>query len=96
MIRHIVMFRFHAETPQPERDAFRAMLDELPAKIAEIQSFETGADIVRSPRAFDLALISTYADLAALDRYAKHPDHLPVVERAREICQQVASVDYEC
>jgi hypothetical protein len=95
MIRHIVMFRFKADTPQPDRDAFRAMLDGLPAKIAEIQSFETGVDVIRSPRAFDLALIATYADLAALDRYAKHEDHLPVVARSKEICEQVASVDYE-
>lgn len=95
MIRHIVIFRFKAEATQSDREAFLEMLRALPAKISEIVEFEAGFDVVRSPRAFDLALVATYADLAALDRYAKHEHHLPVIERSKEICEQVASVDYE-
>jgi len=94
-IRHIVMFRFKAETPETEREAFLAMLRALPSQISEILEFEAGQDVVRAPRSFDLALVASYADLAALDRYAKHEAHLPVVERSRQICEQVASVDYE-
>ena len=95
MIRHIVIFRFKAEATQSDREAFLEMLRALPAKISEIVEFEAGVDVVRSPRAFDLALVASYADLAALDRYAKHEHHLPVIERSKEICEQVASVDYE-
>jgi quinol monooxygenase YgiN len=95
VIRHIVIFRFKAEATQSDREAFLEMLRALPAKISEIVEFEAGFDVVRSPRAFDLALVATYADLAALDRYAKHEHHLPVIERSKEICEQVASVDYE-
>jgi quinol monooxygenase YgiN len=95
LIRHIVIFRFKAEVPQSERQAFLEMLRALPAKISEIVDFEAGFDVVRSPRAFDLALVASYADLDALDRYAKHEHHLPVIARAKEICEQVASVDYE-
>ncbi|MDX2033291.1 MAG: Dabb family protein [Blastocatellia bacterium] len=95
MIRHLVLFRFKTETPQADRDGFLAMLRELPAKIADVQSFDAGFDVVRSPRSFDLALMATYADLEALDRYAKHEHHLPVVARSKEICEQVVSVDYE-
>lgn len=95
MIRHIVIFRFKADVPQSDRQAFLEMLRALPEKISEIVDFEAGFDIVRSPRAFDLALVASYADLEALDRYAKHEHHLPVIERAKEICEQVASVDYE-
>jgi quinol monooxygenase YgiN len=95
MIRHIVMFRFKAETSDADRAAFLEMLRALPSKIQEVQDFEAGFDVVRAPRSFDLALVASYADLAALDRYAKHEHHLPVVERAKEICEQVAAVDYE-
>ncbi len=95
MIRHIVIFRFKADTPQSDREAFLEMLRALPAKISEIVEFEAGFDVVRSPRAFDLALVASYADLDALDRYAKHEHHLPVIARSKEICEQVASVDYE-
>jgi quinol monooxygenase YgiN len=95
LIRHIVIFRFKAETPQSDREAFLETLRALPAKIPEIVEFEAGFDVVRSPRAFDLGLVASYTDLAALDRYAKHEHHLPVIERSKEICEQVASVDYE-
>jgi len=94
-IRHIVMFRFKPETTEDERAAFLAMLRELPVRIPEIIDFEAGRDVMRLPRSFDLALVASYADLAALDRYTKHEAHLPVIERSRQICEQVASVDYE-
>ncbi len=94
-IRHIVLFRFKPETSEAERESFAAMLRALPTQIPEILEFETGWDVVRAPRSFDLALVAAYADLAALDRYAKHEAHLPVVERSKQICEQVVSVDYE-
>ncbi|QQS49077.1 MAG: Dabb family protein [Acidobacteriota bacterium] len=95
MIRHIVLFKYHDETSQADRDAFLAMLRELPSKIEEILEFEAAHDLVQAARSFDTALVATYADLDALDRYAKHEHHQPVVNRAKEICRQVVSVDYE-
>ncbi|MBK9315788.1 MAG: Dabb family protein [Acidobacteria bacterium] len=95
MIRHIVLFKYKDETSQADRDAFLAMLRELPSKIEEIVDFEAGHDVVHAARSFDAALVASYADLDALDRYARHEDHLPVVNRAKEICHQVVAVDYE-
>jgi hypothetical protein len=95
MIRHLVMFRFKPETTQQQQSEFISMLEALPGKIEEILDFEVGRDVIRSARAFDVALVATYADLAALERYTVHPDHLPVVARAKEVCAQVGSVDYE-
>ncbi len=95
MIKHIVIFRFKAAVPDDDRQAFRAMLDALPSLIPQIVEFQTGFDLVRSPRAFDLGLVASYHNLDDLAIYAKHEHHLPVVERSKEICEQVASVDYE-
>ena len=95
MIRHLVFFKFKPETTEAERTALLALIQALPSKIAEVQALEVGFDIVHSPRSFDLALVSTFADLAALGVYAKHPDHQPVVELAKAICVQVAAVDFE-
>ncbi len=95
MIRHLVFFKFKAETSQADRDALLAMLHTLPGKISEIKSFDAGYDVVRSPRSFDAALDSTFENLEALGIYAKHPEHVPVVKRGLEICDQIASVDYE-
>lgn len=95
MIRHLVLFRFKPEVSEADRDEFLGMLRGLPGKISEIIEFEAGFDLVRAPRSFDLGLVAGYADLAALDRYAKHEHHLPIVARSKEICEQVVSVDYQ-
>jgi quinol monooxygenase YgiN len=95
VIKHIVFFRFKPEVTQAERDEFIAMLRALPERISEVLTLEVGVDVVHSPRSFDAALVSTFADLPALDTYAKHPEHQPVLARARDICAQVAAVDYE-
>jgi quinol monooxygenase YgiN len=94
MIRHIVLFKFKPDVPTTERHAFIAQLNQLPKLISEIKEFEVGEDITCAARSYDLALISVYADEQALERYAQHPDHLPVVEHSKKICESVVAVDY--
>ena len=95
MVRHIVMFKFKPEVAAADRAAFIDGLRTLPAKIPFIQLPEVGEDFVGSPRSFHAALSFGFADRAKLDEYAKHPLHLPVVARAKEICESMAAVDYE-
>lgn len=95
MIRHVVFFKFKPETTEPQRNELLSLIQALPEKIAEVISLEAGFDVIRSPRSFDLALVSTFADLEALGTYAKHPDHQPVINLAKEICEQIAAVDFE-
>jgi hypothetical protein len=95
VIKHIVLFRFKPGVAQPERQAFLDMLQALPAKISEVVDFSAGFNVVPSARAYDLALVASYADLAALERYAKHPEHLPVIARSAELCEQTAAADFE-
>ncbi|HZS44126.1 MAG TPA: Dabb family protein, partial [Blastocatellia bacterium] len=59
-----------------------------------IREFQVGYDIVRAARSYDMGLVSIFDDKAALDVYTPHPAHLPVVERARELCESVVSVDF--
>ena len=94
MIRHIVLFKFKDAISPEERRAFIARLKKLPQQIAEIKEFEVGEDITRAARSYDLALVATYEDEEALQRYAEHPDHLPVVELSRQLCQHIVAVDY--
>ena len=95
MIKHIVLFRFKPEVAERDRDAFLEMLRELPNQISEIADFQAGRDVLRRERSYDLALVSSFSDLAALDRYARHPLHQPVIERSQELCSSVVAVDYE-
>lgn len=95
MVKHIVFFRFKPEIAERDREAFLGMLDELPKQISDIVDFQAGRDVLRRERSYDVALVSSFAGLAALDRYGKHELHQPVIRRSEELCSSVVSVDYE-
>ena len=94
MLRHVVFFKFKKEVGEGEIADLEQSLAELPPVIPEILSYEFGRDLVRSERSYDLALVSTFKDLDALQRYQKHPDHQVVLKKVNECCESVLSVDY--
>lgn len=95
MIKHIVFFKFKADTSEEQSRDLEQSLKGLPDLIAEIRAFEVGRDVLRSERSFDLALVSDFDDLDALQRYTVHPDHQVVVGKVRQLCEKVVAVDYE-
>ncbi len=94
MIRHIVFFKFKPETSAGDRADFLTRVRQL-AVLPEVDQLEVGEDFLHTQRSFDVALMVTFADRAALDSYQINADHLPVPQRAREICEAIAAVDYE-
>jgi hypothetical protein len=95
MIKHVVFFKFRPESSADERKKALDDLRALPDKIDEIRDFEVGEDILKSSRAWDAALIATFDDLEALQKYQRHDDHLPVVMKLQTLCDSIGSVDYE-
>lgn len=95
MIKHIVFFKFKQNTAEKEIREFEESIQALPASIDEIRHLESGRDVIRSERSFDMALIVDFDDLDAGERYQKHPDHLKVIEKAKNICADIKAVDYE-
>ena len=95
MITHVVMMKFRPEVSKEEVDELEALLDALPEKIQEIQSYDFGRDVVRSERSFDFALVSVFANLDTLKHYQVHPEHQVVVKKLGGMCEQIAAVDYE-
>ncbi|MFH1981288.1 MAG: Dabb family protein [Pseudomonadota bacterium] len=95
MITHVVMMKFKASVTDGEIAELEEMLDQLPEKITEIQTYDFGRDIVRSPRSYDFSLVSVFASLETLDYYQKHPAHLRVVKKLGGMCEHIAVVDYE-
>lgn len=77
MIRHVVLVRFAADTPEAERAAIFAELSALRRVVPGMTGFEAGADV--SPeglaRGYTHAFVVTFADAAARDAYLVHPDH---------------------
>jgi hypothetical protein len=94
MIKHVVFFKFKPDISAAEREAGISGLRGLPDKIDFIRTFELGEDVMRLPRSWDLVLVATYDDLEALQTYATHPDHVPVVELLKVLCTDIGSVDY--
>ena len=94
MIRHIVFFKFKPGTGEAKIAELKEKLGGLPGQIPEILAFEFGEDVIHSPRSYDFALIGSFADLEALDRYQVHPDHQLVIALVREISESVVAVDF--
>lgn len=94
MIKHVVMFKLEQPTEENLKGAKEILLA-MNGKIEELINMEVGINIVESPRAYDLVLISTFQTLDDLNIYATHPIHLPVVEHMRKISTSIIAVDYE-
>ncbi|MGD8253132.1 MAG: Dabb family protein [Syntrophobacterales bacterium] len=94
MLRHVVFFKFKDGVGEEEIVDLEKSLAELPPVIPEILSYEFGRDVVRSERSYDLALVSTFKDLDAMQRYQKHPDHQVVLQKVNELCESVLAVDF--
>jgi len=95
MINHVVLMKFK---PDADEDAIKDLeesLDQLPNIITEILVFEIGRDVVRSERSYDFALVSLFANLETLDRYRTHPEHLKVLEKIKNLCDDIVAVDFE-
>lgn len=95
LIRHVVLFRFKPETGQEDRDEFAARVRALPETVPGVLRPEVGVDLLRTPRSYDVGLFFGFADRTALDRYQTHPNHVPVVETAKRICDSIVALDYE-
>ena len=95
MIRHVVMIKFKPEAEISEREKVVAGLRALPQTIDVIREFEVGVDVLHLSRSYDVAIVSSFADLGALDTYQRHPAHVEVALHIRELSDAVASVDYE-
>lgn len=94
MLIHIVCWKYGADIAPDIAERHRSMLEALKYQIAEIRSFDVGADILHLSRSYDTGLVAHFDDLDALDRYTEHPEHQRVAAFGREISENVVSVDF--
>lgn len=95
MITHVVLFKFKPETTETEIQKLAEGLGGLPQSIEEIREFRFGTDVIHSERSYDLALVSSFDNLEALQRYQVHPEHQKVVALVKAITSAVVAVDFE-
>lgn len=94
MIRHIVLFRLKDKSPEALKAAAELFYT-LRGKVPGLLSVETGVDFYHTERSYDIALVCTFADRAALEGYQTHPAHLPIRAHMREIRESSVACDYE-
>lgn len=93
-IRHIVLFSFAEETSRNEVDDVIASLNELPSLIPEIKTWAIYEDEGGREHSFTHTLVATFDDMAAVEHYLAHPDHVKVVERALPLMTRIAEHDH--
>jgi len=94
MIKHVVFFKLSPEGME-HKDEIIIKLNNLKEEIECVRALEVGVNFADEERAFDLALTVIVDSKEALDTYAKHPKHLPVVEFIKSLRTQSKVVDYE-
>ena len=94
MLVHVVCFKYKPAFDALARDDHRQRLRAL-ADIDGIIDLRVGADVVRSPRSYDTALVIAFHSRAALDAYQHNPRHVPVAQFGADNCESIVAVDFE-
>ena len=97
MIRHIVMWRVHGDTPE-QRDQARmkvkSSFESLRGSIPGMRHLEIGLDSSNIDYACDVVLLTDFETRQALEDYAIHPEHLRVRDELVGVRTSRHQVDY--
>ncbi len=98
MIKHIVVWKLKdsAEGSSKQENALilKSKLEGL-KQIKEVKKLEVGFPMSASVDAWDVALYSEFENADDLKAYARHPEHLKVVEYLNKIQLDRKMVDYQ-
>lgn len=102
MIKHIVLWKLrdHAEGHSKLENARRLKqeLESLNGKIPGLLLLEVGINIADSQSGADdadVVLYSEFADMAALENYYPHPEHVKIKPFAKAIRRDRRVINYE-
>jgi len=94
MIKHIVFIQFKEQNKEQNILKVKELLEQLPSKISCLLDMEVGINFDSASRAMDLSLYSTFKTKEDLNTYAKHEEHLKVVEVIKQCSEYTKVVDY--
>ena len=91
-LRHVVMWTLHDPA---DAGRFKATLDTCRGLVPGMLEFEVG---IRQPgldASCDVVLVSTFADMAALEAYQSHPQHQTVSAALGPLRSRRTVLDYD-
>lgn len=94
MITHIVFFKLKDGSEENVARAAQVLKD-MEGKIEVLKSIEVGIDVLHSERSYDIALITKFESMEALEVYQVHPVHKKVIEYMLQVREASISVDFE-
>ena len=95
MVTHIVFFKLK-DRSATSINAAREKLLSMAGKIDLLRHLEVGADVIRSERSYDLALVTRFDSMDDLQAYQVHPYHAgEVIPHMKSVCASIVAVDYE-
>lgn len=94
MVLHVVVFHFK-ESAKPQLDEAVRRLLAMKDTVDVVRDIKAGKDFLHSGRSYDLGLVVTLDDRAALAVYNDHPAHLPVKEFLGQLYDQAIAVDFD-
>lgn len=92
-LTHVVLFKLKEPTPEIIDRAVN-LLRGLEGKIPELRGIEVGIDTLHTQRSYDIALITRFDDLAGMQAYQTHPEHVAVLEYLRSVLAASVAVDF--
>ncbi len=95
-LKHVVLYKFKAETTEPQLQEVIDTFAALPNKIDAIIGFERGANVSQEGKSegFTHCFVVTFRDEQGRDAYLKHPAHLEYVNVVRDRREKVLVFDY--
>lgn len=93
MVKHIVMYKLKEPTEQ-NAVALQQKFLSMKGKIEVLKDIQSGVDVLRSDRSFDVVLICQFDSMEDMEIYRTHEVHLPVMEYVKSVVQISKSVDY--
>jgi hypothetical protein len=94
MIRHVVLYKFHASLSEEQRQDAINVLHAMGQSIPEVREWSIGKQALPSSTAYDLAQVSSFENVEALEKYRNNPNHIRTKKLMGEIADMVV-VDYE-
>ena len=98
MVKHIVLWNFIDSMDDAQKEAAASRMASLLEPIKELVSGAVDIKVVRNELSSsnrDVALISTFETVEALNTYQKHPAHVEAGKYVRSVTCNRACLDYE-
>jgi hypothetical protein len=95
MIIHIALFKWRKNISR--KDILQIMDDVLSmkGKIKEIIDLSCGRNFSKWSKGYTHAVVVKVKDKKALDKYRKHPIHIPIAKRIEELEQDSIGIDFK-